>query len=84
MRFMGIADDKRNQREAEIAKAVRGPDYTMRDTDVAKVKAEAGRKAESRSEYMERVRFAMRKRALEHSVFIPQGPDRSQDQGQGR
>lgn len=39
-------DIKRLEREADIAKSVRGPDYSERDRAVARVKAEDNRRAQ--------------------------------------
>lgn len=42
-------DEKRLQREADIAKAKRGPDYSMRDSAIARNKAAEGKRDQAQA-----------------------------------
>ena len=68
------------QREADIAKATRGPDYSRLESEIAKAKASQaennhfGQIAEARQ-----ARAAAIKRSPENSVWIDRTPDRDED-----
>ncbi|MEP1145473.1 MAG: hypothetical protein ABJH52_17245 [Henriciella sp.] len=47
---MNEDDRKRLEREADIAKATRGPDYSRLEGDIAKTKAEAQKRTEASQE----------------------------------
>lgn len=53
-------DFKRHQREREIAEATRGPDYTLYNQDMARVKAEVARRKAARDTYKAFVNAGLR------------------------
>ena len=73
-------DERRLQREADIAKAMRGPDYSRLESEIAKAKSEAAEGKElGRVADAHQARHAAIKRALENSVWIDRTPDRDED-----
>lgn len=86
---MQPGDKKRLEREANIAKAVRGPDYSVMESDIARVKAAAAKRSEAARD-SEKQRQHGRKmmswyyEALEHGPVNPSAPSqvKGRDHGQ--
>lgn len=79
-------DQKRLQREADIAKATRGPDYSQLETSIAKNKAEHGKRTHhSRETEALRQRAIAKQKAMEN-VVLPTGGarDRFKDRDYGQ
>lgn len=86
---MRPVDQKRLEREAEIAKATRGPDYSRLENEIAGNKAEAAKRTEAQIEVDQRVQRGVRMnqsyyKALERMASAELPVDRSKDQGQER
>ena len=79
-------DRKRLQREADIAKATRGPDYSRLETSIAKNKAEhAGKVNAGRMAEAQRQRGIAKQKMME-GVVVPQGgaQDRFKERERGQ
>mmetsp|Transcript_6014 Transcript_6014/g.7398 ORF Transcript_6014/g.7398 Transcript_6014/m.7398 type:complete len:85 (+) Transcript_6014:58-312(+) len=80
-------DEKRLQREADIARSVRGPDFSRLAAEIANAKTEHAEKAEAGREYDARqAQIAALKRAMDHSVWLAPAreQDRERDDDSGR
>jgi len=74
-------DERRLQREADIAKATRGPDYSRLEKEIAGNKAEHGKKAKVGQEALAKERQAAAYlKMLERSVFAPQHRENHRDE----
>lgn len=83
---MKPADQKRLQREADIAKATRGPDYSQLEASIAKNKAEHGKRAHFSREAEAHRQRAIAKQKMMEGVVVPTGGarDRFKDRDQGQ
>ena len=73
-------DERRLQREADIAKATRGPDYSRLETEIAQAKSEAAESKElGRVADAKQKQHSAMKRMLENSVWIDRTPERDED-----
>lgn len=86
---MNKADLKRLEREADIFKATRGPDYSRLEAEIARNKAEYAKRTESQKEVDARVMRGVRMnqsyfKALERMATSILPVDKSRDQGQER
>jgi hypothetical protein len=73
-------DERRLQREADIAKAKRGPDCSRLETEIANAKTEGFEKAEAGREHdAKREQIAALKRAMDHSVWITSAREQDRD-----
>ena len=80
-------DEKRLQREADIAKAKLGPDYSRLETEIANAKSEQASKEEAgRDADAQHARGAAIRRRLEQAGSVPQvaRPERELDKDQER
>ena len=75
-------DQKRLQREADIAKAARGPDYSRLETDIARNKAEQHKKDEAGRDAMAQHARGIALKKLHESIYLPTArePERSEDE----
>ncbi|MEL7097099.1 MAG: hypothetical protein AAGK70_16835 [Pseudomonadota bacterium] len=75
-------DERRNQREADIAKATRGPDYSRLEAEIAGNKAEHAKKAQAGVEARaHHNKWAAFKKMMEESVWTPQVRENERDDG---
>ena len=80
---MNADDERRIQREADIAKAKRGPDYSRLDGEISNAKAEHAEKAEAgRGLDAIQARIAANKKAMDQSVWIPPARESERDRGE--
>ena len=78
-------DERRLQREADIAEAKRGPDYSRLQTEIANAKTEGFEKAEAGREHdAKREQIAALKRAMDYSVWIPTAREMEHDRDEDR
>ena len=79
---MNADDERRLQREADIAKAKRGPDYSRLEGEISNAKTEQAEKAEAgRVLDAVQARIAANKRAMDQSVWIPPAREPDRDRG---
>ena len=75
-------DERRLQREADIAKAKRPPDYFRLETEIANGKAEAAQKNQAGRELDARqAKIAAEKQAMDNSVWVAPARERDRDDG---
>ncbi len=75
-------DQKRLEREADIAKAVRGPDYSRLETEIARNKAEQHNKDEAGREALANQARGVALKKMHENIYVRSSadkPERSDD-----
>jgi len=67
---MHPADKKRLEREAELHRAKRGPDYSMHESEVAACKSEMQRREVAVAEHLKRFRAALAAGELDEGIDL--------------